>query len=87
MLRISASSSANATALFVVTARGTRAYVLASPDSIAPLARRLMVLVEGGLDASSPARQLGALLLDRAVAGLPPGIQSENLPAPIPGTQ
>ena len=74
IIEYSAAARSTPVTMFVVTRHDSRAYVLPPPDSIAPLAQRLNVLMEAGMDASSPARDLGHQLLDRAVADLPAGV-------------
>ena len=58
------------TTVFVVTRDGVRARVLAPVDSLAPLVQRFGALLESGTAPTALARQLGAALLDPAVAGL-----------------
>jgi hypothetical protein len=75
LIEYSAPSHSSPITLFAVTTSGARAYVLPSPDSIASLSQRLTVLIDAGAAATDPSRKLGALLLDSAVAGFPPGIR------------
>ncbi|MEO7218429.1 MAG: CHAT domain-containing protein, partial [Gemmatimonadaceae bacterium] len=74
VVEYSAAARGTPMTLFVVTKHDSRAYVLPSPDSITRLAERLTVLMEAGMNASDPARQLGRLLLDRAISDLPAGV-------------
>lgn len=74
VMEYSAAARSTPVTLFVVTRHDARAYVLSSADSTAPLTQRLTVLMEAGMDATSPARHLARLLLDRAIADLPPGV-------------
>jgi len=51
-----------------------RTYRLASADSLAAPAARMLALLESGRDASEPARALGAAVLDSALRGLGPEV-------------
>jgi tetratricopeptide (TPR) repeat protein len=58
--------------VFVVTRRGVQARVLPPADSLAPAIERFVALIEDGQDPRGPAGVLGPMLLDSALALLPP---------------
>jgi CHAT domain-containing protein/tetratricopeptide (TPR) repeat protein len=63
------------TTLFVVTGRGVESHQLPELDALAPLVNRLESTLAGGEEGESLRRHLGALLLDPALAALPPEVE------------
>ena len=74
ILEYFAGSEGAPTTLFVVTRSGVVSKALPSVDTLAPAIRRLVALLESGSDPDVLATRLGVLLLEPAVAALPPGV-------------
>jgi len=60
--------------VFVVTRRGVQGRVLPPADSLIETIERFVALLEDGQDPRGPASVLGPVLLDSALAVLPPGV-------------
>ncbi len=69
-----AGSEGAPTTLFVLSRAGLQAQVLPGPDTLAPIIRRLVALLETGGSPDALARMLGATLLQPAADLLPPGV-------------
>lgn len=82
LLEFVTGSGAAPTTLFVITTSSgadherasVRAYVIPSADTLAPLIARLDALIESRLSPRPLERQLGAVLLDSAIASLAPSV-------------
>ena len=74
VLEYVAGSEGAPTTLFVLTRAGLQAQVLSSLDTLAPVIRRLVALLETGGSPDALAKTLGATLLQPAADLLPPGV-------------
>jgi CHAT domain-containing protein len=74
VLEYVAGSEGAPTTLFVLSRAGLQARVLSSGDTLAPVIRRLVALLEAGGAPDALARTVGARLLQPAADLLPPGV-------------